>query len=120
MSLVLVLVHELIKVHHVCLKGAERRFHEVLGSSHGLTLSSIGDLIKLVAKAFHTLLRLAIVLLELVTHIFYIILHFVAHLWGFGVLGFWGFGGTKNGTLGARIKIPRPLLEIQTNPKTPN
>ena len=71
MSLVLVLVHELIKVHHVCLKGAVRRFHEVLGSSHGLTLSSIGDLIKLVAKAFHTLLRLAIVLLELVTHIFY-------------------------------------------------
>ena len=30
------------------------------------------------------------------------------------------FGGTKNDTLGARIKIPRPLLEIQTTPKTPN
>ena len=30
------------------------------------------------------------------------------------------FEGTKNGTLGARIKIPRPLLEIQTTPKTPN
>ena len=29
------------------------------------------------------------------------------------------FGGTKNGTLGARIKIPRPHLEIQTTPKTP-
>ena len=30
------------------------------------------------------------------------------------------FEGTKNGTLGARIKIPTPLLEIQTTPKTPN
>ena len=30
------------------------------------------------------------------------------------------FEGTKNGTSGARIKIPRPLLEIQTTPKTPN
>ena len=43
----------------------------------------------------------------------------------FGILktakkgGFGRFGGTKNGTLGARIKIPRPLLEIQTTPKTP-
>ena len=36
-------------------------------------------------------------------------------------MGLFGrFGGTKNGTSGARIKIPRPLLEIQTTPKTPN
>ena len=29
-------------------------------------------------------------------------------------------GEPKNGTSGARIKIPRPLLEIQTTLKTPN
>ena len=29
------------------------------------------------------------------------------------------FGGTKNGTSGARIKIPRPLLETKLAPKTP-
>ena len=29
------------------------------------------------------------------------------------------FGGTKNGTSGARIKILRPLFNINTPPKTP-
>ena len=32
---------------------------------------------------------------------------------------FYHFEGTKNGTSGAQIKIPRPLLEIQTTTKTP-
>ena len=32
---------------------------------------------------------------------------------------FSNFGGTKNGTSGARIKIPRPLLETKLAPKTP-
>ena len=34
-----------------------------------------------------------------------------------GVFGY--FGGTENGTLGARIKILRPLFNTNTPPKTP-
>ena len=34
-----------------------------------------------------------------------------------GVFGY--FGGTKNGTWGARIKILRPLFNTNTPPKTP-
>ena len=32
---------------------------------------------------------------------------------------FWRFGGTENGTSGARIKILRPLFNTNTPPKTP-
>ena len=41
----------------------------------------------------------------------------VLKIGSFGCFG--RFGGTKNGTSGARIKIPRPLLETQTTPKIP-
>ena len=34
-----------------------------------------------------------------------------------GVFGY--FGGTENGTWGARIKILRPLFNTNTPPKTP-
>ena len=44
-------------------------------------------------------------------------IHGVLGFWGFGVLGV--FGGTENGTSGARIKNLRPLFNMNTPPKTP-
>ena len=73
--LVLIIVHQLVKVAQVGLESGPGGLHEVLGAGHGLTGLGVADLFDLIAKPLDTLLGVPIILLKLIsTHILFFIL----------------------------------------------
>ena len=73
--LVLVIVHQLVKVAQVGLESGPGGLHEVLGAGHGLAGLGVADLVDLIAKPLDTLLSIPIILLKLIsTHILFFIL----------------------------------------------
>lgn len=67
-GLILVVVHQLIKVAQVCLQGGPSCLHEVLLTGYRLPWASIGNLVDLIAKALDSLLGFSIVAVKLVVH----------------------------------------------------
>ena len=65
--LVLVIVHQLIKVGQVGLQGRPRRLHQVLLTGDRLAGACILDLVNLIAKTFNPFLSFSVVALVLIS-----------------------------------------------------